>query len=271
MAIASRAWIYSIGNELLVGRIVNTNAAWLARRLTFLGFTVERIITVPDNIDEIAEELRRGLSRADVIITTGGLGPTYDDVTTEALSKAVNLDLVLNHDAKQLVESFYHKKGLKLTQERIKMALMPEGAIALPNPVGAAPGIYLEVDDTIIISLPGVPEEMKAIFDEHVYPRLKIKAPRIEVRECMVIVAGVPESGLAPVLDHIARRNPQAYIKSHPKGHELDKPVLEIRVMASAINEEKALSIAENILEELISKVKELKGDVRFRACEAQD
>jgi molybdenum cofactor synthesis domain-containing protein len=130
-----RAWIISIGSELLVGRVVNTNASWLARRLTFMGFTVDRIIVVPDVVSDIVEEVKRGLGRVRLIVSTGGLGPTHDDVTMEAMAVAIGKPLVLNREAELLLREFYSKKGLPLTKERLKMAYMPEGCRALRNPV----------------------------------------------------------------------------------------------------------------------------------------
>lgn len=237
---APRAWILSIGNELLIGRIVNTNASWLARMLSLLGFEVTRIITVPDKVDDISEELSRGLRRARVIVTTGGLGPTYDDRTLEAVAKALGVGLELNREALEMVREFYHKKGLKLTPEREKMAMLPIGAKPLPNPAGAAPGVIIEHGDTVVVSLPGVPAEMKAIFEAYVVPLLRGLAPPRHIVECSLVIEGVPESSLAPALKRLAKENPEAYIKSHPKGHEILGPVLDVRVLVSSPDAERA-------------------------------
>jgi len=254
------AWILTVGNEILIGRIVNTNASWLAERLTFMGFRVERIIVVPDSIEDIAEELGRAVGRARVVITTGGLGPTYDDRTLEGVARAVQRRLVLNEDAKRMVEEFYSRKGLPLTEDRLKMAMLPEGAEPIPNPVGAAPGSWLEHGDTIIVSLPGVPAEMKEMFLRYVEPRLSRIAPRKAVHECGMRVYGVPESSIAPYLRRLARKYPHAYIKSHPKGHETDNPILEMRVLASAETQEEARRICLEVLGELRKAVEELGG-----------
>ncbi|MCE4624681.1 MAG: nicotinamide mononucleotide deamidase-related protein [Desulfurococcales archaeon] len=262
-----RAWIVTVGNEILIGRIVNTNAAWLAEKLTFMGFRVERIIVVPDEPEHIAEELRRALGRARVVITTGGLGPTYDDRTLEGVAKSVSRSLKLNPEALEMVRRFYERRGLELTEDRMKMALLPEGAEAIPNPVGAAPGSWLEVEGTIIVSLPGVPAEMKAMFEQHVEPRLAREAPRKALHECGVIVRGVPESGIAPYLKRIARKYPHAYIKSHPKGHETDRPILDIRVLASAPTREEARSLAERIIAEIEETANGLGGQVEREPC----
>ncbi|WP_243671120.1 molybdopterin-binding protein [Vulcanisaeta sp. JCM 16161] len=157
------AWIISIGNELLIGKTVNTNAAWLARKLTLLGYDVRRIITVPDNEEDEVEVFRDAIRRGvRVVISTGGLGPTFDDRTSEYLAKALNRKYVINDDALRLVIETFKSRGLELTEPRLKQAKMPEGARPLPNPVGTAPGIWVEEGNTVIIALPGVPAEMMA-------------------------------------------------------------------------------------------------------------
>jgi molybdopterin-biosynthesis enzyme MoeA-like protein len=142
------------------------------------------------------------------------------------------------------------------------MARLAEGAEPIPNPVGAAPGSWLKVNNTIIVSLPGVPKEMKEMFTLHVEPRLKEIAPKIEVVECGITIRGVPESGLAPELKRIAREYPRAYIKSHPKGHELEEPVLELQVLVSAETRDKAESVALEILRRIEEVARKLGGRI---------
>ncbi len=261
------AWIISVGNELLIGRIVNTNASWLAERLTFMGSRVERIITVPDDVDEIAEEVGRGIARARVVITTGGLGPTYDDVTLEGVARAAGRRLVLNEKALEMVREFYSRAGMELTEERVKMARLPEGAEPVPNPVGAAPGSLLEAGGSIIVSLPGVPQEMKTMFEEHVQPVLARIAPPLAYVDCGVTIVGVPESGLAPAIKRALRGAEGAYVKSHPKGHETRGPVLEIRVLASGSSREEAEEKARRVLEHIIDEARSLGGETGEINC----
>ncbi|MCE4606372.1 MAG: nicotinamide mononucleotide deamidase-related protein [Desulfurococcales archaeon] len=258
------AWIISIGNELLIGRIVNTNASWLAKKLVFLGFNVERITVVPDNKDDIVEELRRSFSRTEVTVTTGGLGPTYDDMTTEAVASALNRKLVLDEKALGLVGKFYNSKNMKLTPERIKMAYVPEGAIVLENPVGAAPAYIVEANKKAIVVLPGVPDEMKAIFETSVEEYLREKySPHVYIVEYYIIIRGVPESSLAPVINRLSREHGDVYLKSHPKGHEITGPVLDIRVFVSS---EKSIVEAEekarSIIDEIVKNAGKLGGTI---------
>ncbi len=265
------AWIVPVGNELLIGRIIDTNSAWIARRLTFLGYKVIRVVKVPDDLNEISEEIKRGLERCEVVITTGGLGPTYDDKTLEAVALATNRKLVLNEEALKMVEEFYRRKSLPLTKERTKMAMLPEGSKALRNPVGAAPGVYLEMEDSVIVSLPGVPAEMKSIFEDSVEPLLKLRAPPRRVWECYVEIRGVPESTLAPFLEEIARKNPSSYIKSHPKGHEIKEPILDLRVLTSGDNLEDVKKMAQEIAEKIALEAVKLGGKIASKGCKAPD
>ncbi len=245
-----RAWIITIGYELLIGRIVNTNASHIARELTLRGAIVDRIIVVGDSIDDIVHEVRRGIQRADIIVTTGGLGPTDDDKTLEAIAAATNRALVLNEEALQMVNEFYSRKQLPLTRERVKMAYLPAGAIPIPNPVGAAPGSLLFADGAYIISLPGVPREMEAMLPlalnkiQHVFPEICIRELGKEIK-------GIPESSLAPLLRKASKKCPDCYVKSHPKGHELEKPIIDVKVLASAEKCEEAERKAKIVLEEL--------------------
>ena len=261
------AWIMPIGNELLIGRIVDTNSAWIARRLTFLGYRVYRIVKVPDSLSEIKSELLRALEYSEVIITTGGLGPTYDDITLEAIAATLGRDLVLNDEAYSMVKNFYEQRGMPITPERRKMAMLPEGAKPIPNPVGAAPGALIELHDSIIVALPGVPSEMKAMFTNYVESILSQRAPPRRYWECHIEIAGIPESSLAPLLENIARKHPRSYIKSHPKGHELEGPVIELRILSSGDTEEEAKWEAEVTLNELKKGLGGFRYRIRQEGC----
>ena len=162
--------IICIGNELLIGKTLNTNENWLAKRATSLGIVVKRMSTVGDEIHEIAKVICEALKRKPrFLIMTGGLGPTYDDKTLEGVAESLNQRLVVSERAFQMVKKKYEayfREGrmekVELTPSRVKMATIPEKAKPILNPVGTAPGIKLDVNRSIIIVLPGVPSEMKA-------------------------------------------------------------------------------------------------------------
>ncbi len=246
------AWIISIGNELLNGRTVNTNATWLGRKLTLLGYKVRRVVACPDTMEDIVEVIQQALRhRPGVIITTGGLGPTFDDKTSEALSKALGREWVTNHEALQMVKEKYQAAGLEMTEHRVKLARMPEGARPIPNPVGTAPGILVEQEGTLIAALPGVPGEMKAMFEETLEPILAERGPKLVYLEVELRSIGVPESSAAPIIDRVMKISPNLYIKSHPSGGELDQPVLTFQIMVSAPTREEAEAILQKAVEEL--------------------
>jgi nicotinamide-nucleotide amidase len=214
--------ILCVGNELLIGKTLNTNATWLAKHATSLGIAVKRITVVGDYVDEIATTTREALQRKPrFIITTGGLGPTFDDKTLEGIAKALNRKLKVNEEALQMVVSKYEtyfKKKIKkseLTPARIKMATLPQGARSLPNSVGTAPGVIIDALETSLVALPGVPPEMEAIFQESVVPLLKKEAGNLAFFEKSIFANGIVESALAPLIDQVMLDNPSVYIKSH--------------------------------------------------------
>ncbi|MGB8779491.1 MAG: molybdopterin-binding protein [Candidatus Bathyarchaeia archaeon] len=215
--------IVCVGNELLIGKTLNTNAQWLAKRATTLGVIVHRITVVGDDVDEIASAMRESLRRKPrFIITTGGLGPTFDDKTLKGIAKGFKRKLEVNDEALQMVRRKYEallREGriekVELTPARVKMATFPESTKPLHNSVGTAPGMIASVDGTFLIALPGVPPEMEAIFEESVVPMLKRDAGESAFFEASIYANGVMESSLAPLIDKVMRDNPDVYIKSH--------------------------------------------------------
>jgi len=235
--------IICVGSELLIGRVVNTNSQWLAKRVTTLGLNISRITVIGDEVDEIAQAVREALKRKpQFILTTGGLGPTFDDKTLEGTAKALNLPLETNEKALKLVKQTYRRyaeegrieKEVELTLPRIKMARLPRGAEPLPNPVGTAPGVELKHEDTTIIALPGVPSEMKAIFDESIAPMLKRVAGNVTFYETSLDVTGIMESDIAPLIDRTMHDSPYVYIKSHPSHTGEGKPHLVLHLSTTA-------------------------------------
>ncbi len=253
--------IICIGNELLIGKILNTNAQWLARYITSLGLSVKRIITIGDDIEEISKTLSESLQRKPIfIITTGGLGPTFDDKTLEGMANALSLKLKVDEEALRMVERRYRQyveegmlEEVELTPHRVKMATLPDGAKPLPNPVGTAPGVLLKHGDTTIVALPGVPDEMRAIFEGSVAPLLKEAAGGVIFYEVSLEALGIFESDLAPLIERTMRNNPYVYIKSHPKGGERISRI-ELHLFTTA----KDSSIARNRIGRAIIQLSDL-------------
>jgi nicotinamide-nucleotide amidase len=264
MLMAATVEIICIGNELLIGKTLNTNAQWLSKHATLLGTNVRRVTDISDDIKEIAAAVQEALKRKPkFIITTGGLGPTFDDKTLEGTAKALNRKLEVNPAALKMVKEKYenyaaklHTGTLELTQSRVKMATLPEKTQPIRNPIGTAPAVQAHIDGTTLIVLPGVPREMEAIFGEAVAPRLKQASGNKAFHEKSIYADGVMESGLAPLIDTVMHDNPDIYVKSHPKGEE-NKPHIEVHLsttLADSENPEKKLQKAAAQLADLIEK-----------------
>jgi molybdenum cofactor synthesis domain-containing protein len=260
--------IISIGNELLIGQIINTNAQWIAKYISSLGGNIQRITTVGDNIVEICSILQTTLQRDPTfIITTGGLGPTFDDKTLKAITLALNRPLEFNETALKMIKERYHHymkiktEALELTPARLKMATLPKGAVPLPNPEGTAPGVMIEIDSSKIIALPGVPREMKAIFEESLLPMIKESIGPLFVHRRYLKVTGIIESEMAPLIDLTMHDNPDVYIKSHPKLHhhlELHFATTSNSKKEIKNNVEKAINSMSNLIYEHGGTIEEL-------------
>jgi nicotinamide-nucleotide amidase len=255
--------ILCLGNELLIGKIVNSNAQWLANYITKLGGKVRRITVVGDDISDIAAALRESLSRKNAfILTTGGLGPTFDDQTMDAVATALDKPLEINDDALLMVKNKYQqyekvtKKKIELTPARLKMAQLPKDSVPIPNPVGTAPAVLSTEAASTILSLPGVPSEMKAIFEASVVPLIRRLSRTHAVYETSLRVTGIIESELAPLLDQVMREIPDVYVKSHPRAAE-PIPLLELHVTTRATSEKDAkdcVEAAEKMICQLIAE-----------------
>jgi len=210
-----------VGNEILDGIVLDTNSNWLVGRLRASALYTVESMTVRDEVPEIAKGLRRMIEdRCELIFTVGGLGPTHDDKTLRGVSAAFDLPLELNREALRIVERQYrilHERGVietyKITEARKKMAFLPHGAKPLDNRVGTAPGVLLEKGETTVVCLPGVPAELRWIFDNEVTQTLRGKIRGV-LRERIITVTSRDESSLSPVIDAVMARFPGVYIKS---------------------------------------------------------
>lgn len=195
------AQIITIGDEILIGQTVDTNSGWIGAELTKLGFTISQITTIADDGTSITDSLTQALKYNKLIIFTGGLGPTKDDITKNTLCSFFNTQLEFNSTVYADVESFLKSLGGKMNPLNHDQALFPKGAKLLRNSNGTAPGIWFEQNGSIIISLPGVPWEMKGIFNEKIVPELKKTLSLPEIVYQTVMVTGIGESPLAIKLE----------------------------------------------------------------------
>jgi nicotinamide-nucleotide amidase len=267
--------IVSVGNELLIGKTLNTNAQWLAKRIASLGISVSRITVIGDDVKEIVKALQEAVHRnPDFIITTGGLGPTFDDKTLEGIAKAFNSKLQVNEKALRMVEEKYAayaeemgREKFELTPARVKMAKIPEDAKPLPNPVGTAPAVTIRNNNVTIFALPGVPSEMKAIFENSLSLVLKVASGNMTFFETSLYVSGVMESEMAPLIDKVMHDNPYIYIKSHPMGAE-KKPRIELHLSTATEDAETAKKCVSKALIQLSEIVKTKGGKTKIAKAE---
>jgi molybdenum cofactor synthesis domain-containing protein len=262
--------VICVGNELLIGKTVDTNAYWLGKQATNLGVNVKRITVVQDIVDEIADVICEALARKpQFIITTGGLGPTFDDKTLEGIAKALNRKLEVNPEALAMVKAKYveYVKARNIpvgdmTPARVKMANLPRGTEPMRNPVGTAPGVCVNMKETILFALPGVPREMEAIFTETIAPLLRQVVGDTVFCEESLFVDLMMESNLAPLIDKVMSDNSDVYIKSHPMGIE-NKPHIEIHLTVRGKSEDKPAEKLGNAMRQLTSLI-EANGGIAF-------
>lgn len=195
-----RVELLTIGSEVATGATVNTNAAYLARRLADVGLCCERQVVIGDEEDRLLEGFRQALRRCDVLVTTGGLGPTFDDLTTAVLAKALHRPLVYVPTVAAAIRRFYTRSHRRLRRAALRQAYLPRGAVPLANPIGTAPGLWLALRDVLIVALPGVPGEMRAIMERHVLPRLR-RLPGRRVMESRALrTVGIVELSIEAAL-----------------------------------------------------------------------
>ncbi len=190
------AEILTVGTEILLGDLVDTNSAYLGGRLAALGVSIYRHTTVGDNAERITVALREAVSRADLVITTGGLGPTSDDLTNQCLGEAAGREMVEYPEARRHVDEMFRRFGREPTPSNYKQVLFPEGSKLIPNPVGTAMGAMLELDGALVATFPGVPGEMRRMFEDTLEPLIKERSEGVIVSRTLWFT-GIGESALA--------------------------------------------------------------------------
>jgi len=213
-----QAEIITIGTELLLGEIVDTNSAWIAQQLAYVGLDVYRTVTVGDNLDRIGNAVRDGLANADLVITTGGLGPTVDDMTREGIARATGRAIVLDEGLLEEIAAFFAGRGRVMTDTNRKQATIPAGAEVIRNPVGTAPAFAVEHQGSLVVALPGVPHEMRYLMEHAVLPLLQERyGLQAVIASRTVRTCGIGESTLGAVIpDLMEMSNPTVGTAAHP-------------------------------------------------------
>lgn len=239
----ANAEIISIGSELLLGQIMDTNASWMAQRLTDLGVNLFYKTVVGDNPDRMAEVIERALERSDIVITGGGLGPTQDDITREVVAQVTNRKLVKEPELVLQLQERFQKRGMIMTLNNERQAFIPEGSIIVNNPNGTAPSFIVEDPRAAIFTLPGVPFEMKWLFDNEVAPYLRQKFNLAETIIYRVLkVAELGESRVDDAIGHLIAesQNPTVGVLAHPGQ-------VDVRIAAKATDIETANSLIDPV------------------------
>lgn len=239
--------IIAVGTELLLGNIVNTNAQYLSEELSNLGINVYYQTVVGDNRERLENAISEALNRADLLILTGGLGPTDDDLTKETVAHLLNLEMYLHEESKELIEKYLKRK---ISESNLKQAYIPEGAIILKNDNGTAPGIIIEKDEKIVVLLPGPPKEMAPMFADKVKPYLEKKSPYV-MRSQILRLFEIGESSVGDkVKDLMQNGNPT--VAPYAKDNETI-----LRVTAKAESEEEADRLNKEMIKEIDARLGE--------------
>jgi nicotinamide-nucleotide amidase len=244
------AEIITIGTEILLGEILDTNVRYIARKLRDNGINLFRTMTVGDNVDRIARILQESLERADIIITTGGLGPTVDDPTREAAARAIGVELEYHPELWEQIEERFRRYGRQPTENNRRQAYLPQGALTIENPVGTAPCFILEKAGSVIISLPGVPREMEVLLDHPVLPYLKDRFQiRGLIKARILRTAGVGESQIDDLIGDLETlSNPTVGLAAH-------SGQVDVRITVKAESEPEADLLIEKIETELRNRL----------------
>lgn len=250
-----RAEVISVGTELLLGQITDTNATYICQRLAECGIPVYFRQTVGDNFERVQQAFRLAWSRAELVVFTGGLGPTEDDLTKEAVAAVLGAELVEDPGALAHLEQFFARRGRTMTANQRRQALIPRGALAIPNRWGTAPGVFWEADGRVVVMVPGVPREMRGMMDEFVIPELRRRGWVGEevIRSRVLRTVGIGEGQLEELVrDLIHTTNPTVA----PLAHVGE---VHLRITARGPSEE-----VSRLLDEAEARLRERLGDAVY-------
>ncbi len=242
------AEILSVGTELLMGQIANTDAQYISRRLSELGITIYRQVTVGDNPARVKEAIRQALTRCDIVITTGGLGPTEDDLTKEMVAEVLNREMALDEESLNQITAYMQRIGREMTRNNLKQAMFPDGAIIMPNQCGTAPGCIVTEGEKTVAVLPGPPHELKDMFDRELAPYLA-KRSGVVIESRFLHEFGIGESMLETrLLDLFHTENPTLALYC-------GAGEVMARITARAEDRESAIRLIEPLEEEIRARL----------------
>ncbi|MBW6411478.1 competence/damage-inducible protein A [Clostridium weizhouense] len=246
-----RVEIIAVGTEILLGDIINSNAQYLAKQLALLGLDMYNQQVVGDNEERILKAFDDAFKRSDIVITTGGIGPTKDDMTKEVAAKYFNKKLIAHEESIEKIKRYFKTMGKEMPESNLKQGLYPENSIVIENNNGTAPGTIIEENNKIMIIMPGPPNEMKPMFENSVMPYLKAKSDTTLVSRTIKII-GIGESSVAEKIQDLIDKQTNPTIAPYAKEGEVT-----LRVTAKAGNENKALKLIEPVIKEIQDRLGE--------------
>lgn len=250
------AEIISIGDELLIGQVINSNASWMGEQLFLNGIPLRRVSTIGDNKQQLHQAIDEALSRVQFIFLTGGLGPTSDDITKPALCEYFHSDLIFNGEAYRQVETLFKRRGMKVTERNKQQAMLPANCQPVRNDNGTAPGMWFEHQGAIIVSMPGVPFEMKSMFADIIIPRLKSLFAGSFIFFKTIMTTGAGESFIADKIGSWEQKLPRDFTLAY-----LPQPgMVRLRIGGSG----KDADFVRQTLEQLTQELSNLLGDIVY-------
>lgn len=256
-----RAIIISIGNELLNGKTVNSNASFIGGQLYSIGIITEQVLTIRDQGEAIEQALRQALDQFDIIITTGGLGPTHDDITKKVIADFFGSPMVFNEEILHKIEERFERRGLQMPEINREQAYVPEKARLIDNPVGTAPGMHFQESGKHVFVLPGVPGEMKAMMEQSVLPFLETLSDRPPIDVHFYRTTGIAESKAYELCRSLFEAHPAYEIAFLPKFTGLD---IRIAVRRDRLESSGEYQNFESALYQLIGKYIYVKGNAEL-------
>lgn len=244
-----KAEIIAVGTELLMGEILNSNSRDIARELYNLGIDVYHQSVVGDNLNRISKELETAFERADLVITTGGLGPTRDDLTKEAAAHFLKREMILDEESIRHLEDFFGSRGLPLNEGNKRQAYFPEGAKIIPNENGTAPACIIEFDEKVLVILPGPPREVIPLMEKYIIPYLEKRTGKVFISD-IINISGIGEGHMEEKIMDIIEAQENPTVAPYAKEHGLT-----LRVTASASTEQEARLLLEPVVKKVCDRL----------------
>ena len=244
-----KAEIIAVGTELLMGEILNSNSRDIARELYNLGLDVYHQSVVGDNLDRVSKELETAFERADLVITTGGLGPTRDDLTKEAAAHFLKREMILDEESIRHLEDFFGSRGLPLNEGNKRQAYFPEGAKIIPNENGTAPACIIEFDEKVLVILPGPPREVIPLMEKYIIPYLEKRTGKVFISD-IINISGIGEGHMEEKIMDIIEAQENPTVAPYAKEHGLT-----LRVTASASTEQEARLLLEPVVKKVCDRL----------------